>query len=499
MVTILEYLETTAARVPEKRAFYTDQSALSYAELLAVSRRIGSCLAAAVAPGQPVALLIGSRSLCSIPAIFGTLYAGCPYVPLDAAQPGDRLALILDRLRPAAILADEAGRKALEGMDTAPVIRYEDAATAPENAAALAAIRAGASGGDPMSILFTSGSTGIPKGSVQTHASYIRWTQATIAKYSLTPDVVFGNQSPFFYANSILELFPPVALGATVYLLPGNALSFPKKLIQSLNEQRITLLCMTPSSFISVANSGALTPGCAPGLRWGIMCGEVMPWPPLKAWMSATPGAGWWYFYGSTEMLSVAVGKIAREYGAGDRMPVGRPFEQVRILFLDDEGREAKPGEPGEMLVSSPWVAQSYVNSPERTAAAWVTDPLDRGDPLRYFRSGDMGCLDAEGQLTVLGRKDRQIKHRGYRMELDDVDAALACVPGWQEGCALFHKPSGKIFCFYTGPLSEKEVRASLKKSLSSYMLPDTYVHLEQMPRTATNKTDYRALEQMMP
>ena len=498
MVTILEYLETTAARVPEKKAFYNDQSALSYAELLAVSRRIGSCLAAVVPPKQPVALLVGSRSISNIPAIFGTLYAGCPYVPLDVAQPQDRLALILDRLQPAAVLADDAGCRALEGMNTAPVIRFEEAAATPENAAALERIRAAASDSDPMSILFTSGSTGIPKGSVQTHSSYIQWTEATIAKYGLTSNVVFCNQSPFFYANSILELFPPVALGATVYLLSGNVLSFPKKLIQSLNEQHITLLCMTPSSFISVANSGALTPDCLPGLRWGIMCGEIMPWPPLKTWMSATPGADWWYFYGSTEMFSVAVGKILQEYSAGDRMPVGRPFEQVRILFLDDNGNEALPGEPGEMFVSSPWIAQSYIHSPERTAAAWIIDPLDLGDQLRYFRSGDMGYLNTEGQLMVLGRKDRQIKHMGYRMELDDVDAALASIPGWQEGCALFHKPSGRIFCFYIGPLSEKEIRLSLKKSLSSYMLPDVYIHLDQMPRTATNKTDYRALERMM-
>ena len=498
MISILEYLEATAARVPEKTAFYNDQSTLSFSGLLEVSRRIGSYLAARVPTRQPVALLINARSICNIPAMFGTLYAGCPYVPLDAAQPRERLELILDQLRPAAILTDETGSRLTDGVRTVPVFRYEDAAGAPENPAALDAVRAAASDSDPMSILFTSGSTGIPKGSVQTHSSYIRWTEATIAKYGLTPDVVFGNQSPFFYANSILELFPPVALGATVYLLPGNVLSFPKKLIQCLNEQRITLLCMTPSSFVSVANSGALTPGCAQGLRWAIMCGEVMPWPPLKTWMSAAPDADWWYFYGSTEMFSVAVGKIDKEYSVGERMPVGRPFEQVHMLFLDENGNKALPGEPGEMLVSSPWIAEAYIHSPERTAASWVTDPLSRGDQTRYFRSGDRGFLNGAGELTVLGRKDRQIKHLGYRMELDDVDAALAGLSGWQEGCALFHRPSGKIFCFYTGTLSEKEIRAGLKKSLSSYMLPDIYVHLEQMPRTATNKTDYRALEKMM-
>lgn len=495
---MLEYLEHTAARVPEKVAFYDDQISFTFAQLHAAARRIGSCLLEIALEEGPIALLLDARSARNAPAVFGVLYAGRAYAPLDIAQPLERLSLILSRLRPAAVLADAKGLQAVKDWQGAVVLSFDQAVQAPENPEALQSVRRTATENDPMSILFTSGSTGIPKGSVQTHFSYLHWTEATIEKYGLTEDVVFANQSPFFYANSILELFPPVSLGATVYLLPAAVLSFPKKLIQALNEQKITLLCMTPSSFISVVHTGALTAGCLPGLKWGIMCGEAMPWPPLKTWMDAAPNASWWHFYGSTEMFAVAVGKIDRAYQPGDRLPVGRPFDQVRILFLDEEGKAVPAGQPGEMAVSSPWIAAGYYGDPERTTAAFAADPLREGGQERFYISGDTGYLTDDGQLMVLGRKDRQIKHRGYRMELGDVDAALAAVPGLREGCVLFDGDIDRVFCFYTGSLTEKELLSELKKRLPRYMLPDETIRLEAMPRTATMKRDNARLQALM-
>ena len=497
---MLEYLEETAKRLPDKTAFYDDHEKMTFAALLETAQSIGSRLAETAAPRQSVALLLDPRSIRNIPALFGALYAGCAYATLDIAMPPERLRLLLDLLQPAAVLADEKGSKAYQGcgLTGVPLIAYDDAAACAVNEETLAAVRRQASAYDPLSILYTSGSTGIPKGSIQTHFSYIHWTEATIEMYGFTGDAVFGNQSPFFYANSILEIFPPVALGATVYLLPAGALTFPKKFISCLREQRVTCLCMTPSSFISVVNGGVLTAGCLPELKWGIMSGESMPWDPLKVWMDATPNADWWHFYGSTEMFSVAVGKVDKNHQSGDRLPVGKPFSLAHILFLDENGDEAKPGTPGEMLLSSPWIAVGYHRDPERTAASWVVDPLNRGWQERFFRGGDMGYIREDGQLMVLGRKDAQIKHMGYRMEIGEVEAALQQISGWREGCVLFDRENDKLWCFYTGDLQEKEIKAALKERLARYMLPDQYVHLDEMPHTATMKLDRNRLKQMM-
>ena len=496
----LEHLEETARRLPDKTAFYDDRESMSFRQLMKLAQQIGSRLAEATGPRKPVALLMDARSIRNLPAIYGTLYAGCAYAPLDITMPPERLKLLLDLMQPSVVLADEKGRSALEacGQPEMPLVALEDAEKAEIDKGKLRAIRRQASVFDPMSVLYTSGSTGIPKGSVQTHFSYLHWTEATISVYGLTENVVFGNQSPFFYANSVLEVITPVALGATVYLLPSAALTFPKKMIDSLRNNHVTLLCMTPSSFISIVKGNVLAPGCLPELKWGIMSGEPMPWEPLKVWMDATPGANWWHFYGSTEMFSVAVGKVDANHHSGDRLPVGKPYSLTHILFIDENGEEAEPGKPGEMYVCSPWTATNYYRDPERTEASWITDPLGRGWSERFFRGGDLGYLREDGQLMVLGRRDSQIKHMGYRMEIGEVEAALQGLQGLQEECVLFDSGKDLLWCFFTGEPDEKEIRAGLKEKLARYMIPDRFVKLEEMPHTSSMKTDRMALKSLM-
>ncbi|WP_243134873.1 AMP-binding protein [Murimonas intestini] len=497
---MLEYLELTVKRVPDRVAFYDDQESMTFAELEDKAGRIGTALALSVLPCSPVALLMDSRSINNIPAMYGVLCAGGAYAPLDISMPPKRLAQLLGLLEPKMILADEKGEKALEalGQVEIPVLSYDNAVRTETDHELLKQIRKSTSVYDAMSILYTSGSTGVPKGSVQTHFSYLHWTEATIEVYGLDENVVFGNQSPFFYANSIIDIFPPIALGATVYLLPSGVLTFPKKFIECLNSHHVTELTMTPSSFVGVANAGVLDKNCLPELRYGIMSGESMPWEPLKVWMQAASGADWWHFYGSTEMFSVAVGKVEGEPRQGEPLAVGRPFSQVHILFVDEEGNEVDNGVPGEMLVSSPWIAAGYHRDAGRTQEAWIDDPMDRGWHERFFRAGDLGYFRKDGQLVVTGRRDTQIKHMGYRMELGEVEAALRRIPGWRDGCVLFHKPTGKIWCFFTGELRDQQLKQGLKTRLARYMLPDVFVHLDEMPHTASLKLDRAALTAMM-
>ncbi len=497
---ILQYLEETAQRVPDRCAFFDDREQLTFSGLLSTARSVGTALAKVTRTRRVVALLIDARSIHNLPAMFGVVAAGCAYAPLDITMPPERLTLLLTLMQPAAILADEKGAKVLHscGKVTAPLVMMQDAEATAEDAEKLAEIRSRTSVYDPMSVLYTSGSTGIPKGSVQTHFSYIHWTEATISVYGMTENVVFGNQSPFFYANSLLEIFPPVALGAPVYLLPAGVLTFPKKMVQCLRDRHVSVLCMTPSSFVAVANAGVLTPGCLPELRWGIMSGESMPWLPLCVWMEATPNANWWHFYGSTEMFSVAVGKVDPNKAPEGRLPVGKPFELAHILFVDENGEETAPGVPGEMLVSSPWIAGGYHRDAERTASSWVVDPLNRGWYERFFRAGDIGYLREDGQLMVMGRRDLQIKHMGYRMELGEVEAALGTVKEVAEGCILYDAEKDHIWCFYAGSADEKQLKQALREKLARYMLPDIFVRLDAMPHTANMKIDRVRLKQQM-
>ena len=199
--------------------------------------------------------------------------------------------------------------------------------------------------------MFTSGSTGIPKWVSHTHASIYYWALATIDKFGFDEELVVGNQSPFFYSNSLGSVFLPVFLGCSTCILSSSILSFPKKMIHALKEYQVSDLCMTPSSYTSVAESGSLDNEVLKELQWMILSGEACNSAAMKKWLRSTPNGYVWNFYGSTEALPVAALKLEREFMSGEVIPVGPVYDQVHILLMDEAGREVPCGEKGEMLV----------------------------------------------------------------------------------------------------------------------------------------------------
>ncbi len=496
---ILEYIENAAFQWPNRVAFADEHESLTFAELWQEARRIGSALIPHTVRQMPVAVVMTDRSVHCVATLLGVASAGCPFAPLDAAMPPERLQIILEQLQPVALLCDEATRDAVRQVPTScPVLTVETLREAPVDEAALAALRQASSVWDILSIMFTSGSTGLPKGVAQSQYSYIAYTDATIDKYSFTQETVFGNQSPFFYANSIIDIYPPLKLGATVYILPGRCLSFPRMLVEQLRDHHITELTMTPSSYVKAAQAGVLEPGCLPELEYIILSGEAAHWQTLEAWMAAAPRAGVWNFYGSTEVFSVAVWRLNRAFADGETIPVGVPFSQVEVLIVDEDDNPVPRGERGLMLIRDPWLCAGYYRDKARTDGAFVIDPLGRGTYSRYFRTGDIGQFNGEGQLIVHGRADSQIKRAGYRMELGEVEYALRTIPGWENGCVLYDRDSGKLACFYEGALTRAEISRALKKMLPRYAVPDTFVQLEAMPYTATMKIDREKLRRML-
>ena len=496
---VLEYLEHAAQTMPERIGFADEKEEMSYAALYDAARRIGTGLSEYAAIRQPIAVVMTDRSVRCVAGMLGTVYAGCPYSPLDAAMPAERLKTILDLLRPAAVLCDEATRAAVEKAEyDCPVLTYEALISTPIDGEKLARIRERVSVWDILSILFTSGSTGIPKGVAQSQYSYINYTETNTERFGFTQRDIYANQSPFFYANSITDIYPPIKIGAQVNIMPARCLSFPKMLIETLRTQRVSVLCMTPSSYVKAANSGAMSAGCLPELKYIILSGEAAHWQTLEKWLAAAPNAKVWNFYGSTEAMGIAVRRLDRVYSDSELIPVGQAYKGVEILIVDEEDRELPRGEKGEMLIASPWICSGYYRDAARTQSALVSDPTDRGYSTRYYRTGDIGRLDEDGTLTVHGRRDSQIKRAGYRMELGEVEAALRRVEGWKDGCVLYDKASGRLACFWEGALTQKELTSALKKQLPRYALPDTFIHLDAMPHTATMKVDREALRKMM-
>lgn len=496
--SVLDYLESTAKRCPERLA-WDAASSFTFGQWWAAAESIATALSRRCAQNVPIAVLMNPRGADCVKVFFGVWAAGCFYAPLDPMLPNERLTLILQNLQPAAIVCDAENRAKAEDVcpDGCECVLWSDAAETPVDVARLAQIRQRVTPDCLAAILYTSGSTGIPKGVAHTQGSLMAYTEATIERYHFTEATVFGNQSPFFYANSIIDIFPPALLGAKTCMIPATALAFPKTLVNYLRQKGVTELTMTPSSFVQVANSGVLTENCLPELEYMIMSGEVMPWAQLAIWMNAAPKGRAWNFYGSTEMFSVSVGPVEGQYEAGQLIPVGKPFPTVKIRFMTDDGQEAAPCEAGEMYVSSPMVSRGYYRDEARSSAVYGPDPLGK-DAGVWFRSGDYGFLDAQGRLNVQGRKDSMVKHHGYRMELGEVEAALRSVPGCLEACCLLEKDKDELWCFVAGELTEKALMDALKAKLARYMLPDRIVLLPALPHTANMKIDRQRLRESM-
>lgn len=490
---LFSLLKQTSKTFPGRIAYAETEQRMDYAQLCKRAEAVGSFIAQTVPPCSAVAVVVDARSAQCVCVMMGVLAAGCFYAPLDPNLPEERLRLIMDNLQPSLIIADQhSSAKVACAYPKVPYVVAADALQTPVNQELLQARCEAIKPDDPSMVLYTSGSTGIPKGVVHTQQGIVTWAKASVKRYGYTQDTVFANISPFYYANSLLELYVPMLLGAKVVMIPPSSLTFPKQLISCLQQEEITQLCMTPSSFVVVANSGVLAQGLLPDLRMFIMSGEVMPKVQLKCWMDAAPYAAALNFYGSTEALSVAVDPVTSPDTEGI-IPVGRLFPGVTLRLVTEDGCEASPGETGEIFVQSPMLSVGYYRDAQRTQASFVTDPLGRA-PGIWFRTGDYGVMDREGTLCVLGRMDTMIKHHGYRMELGEVEAAARQIPGCLEACCLLDVEKDEIWCFASGDMQGVKLSAILKTKLAKYMLPDYYMILQEMPHNANMKIDRHAL-----
>ena len=474
---VLEWLDASAQRRPDATAFRNQDSSITYAQLDARSKEIGSFLLGRISRQQGILLFMekGPACLC---AMMGVVRAGCFYTPIDPMMPQERMKLIVSVLRPACIISSTKYKDKAEALADVPVF-VEEEIPAEINKEALATAREAHLDYDLLYVLFTSGSTGLPKGVAITHRSvidFIDWTSSTLP---VDEDCIFGNQAPLYFDNSVLDIYTAVRAGACVDFIPPQLFSFPGKLLKYIDEQGINTLFWVPSALANVSSSGALD-NLVPALRNIFFCGEVMHCSTLNAWKKVLPDAAYVNMYGPTEITDVcAYYIIDREFADTDTLPIGAACKNSWVGLID-----------GEICVGGTCLSPGYYNDPVRTAEVFIQNPLRPQIREMIYKTGDLGEYNDRGELMFLGRKDSQIKRRGYRIELGEIETALCSIPGVHKGCCLFDSKSEDIITFYTGDMEEKEIGRGLKKKLPKYMLPDIYVHAESLPETGNGKMD---------
>lgn len=489
---VLKYLRSIVGKKPNKTAFSDGDISLTFSEVDRISASVGTFLHEQGVYRQPV-LVFMRKSPLEVAAFFGVISGGCYYVPIDEEMPIGRIQLIIDNVKSPIVICDgdTASKCELFDLKGGQVCLFDDIIKTSPDRAALDCIYEKAIDIDPIYIVFTSGSTGIPKGVAACHRSVIDYVEQLSEVLSFNEDTVFGNQSPLYFDACLKELYPTLKFGATTYLIPKKLFSMPVKLVEYLNEHKINTICWVVSALTMISAFDTFSVVKPEHLKTIAFGSEVFPVKQFKIWRSALPEASFTNLYGPTEGTGMCCYyHVKNTPEDGTSIPIGRPFDNREILLLKDDNTLAGKGDPGEICIRANAVTLGYYNDPERTAAAFVQNPLNSAYPEIIYRTGDIGKYDSDGNLVYISRKDYQIKHMGHRIELGEIEVNVNMLPEIKLSAAIYNDESKKIILCYVGDIEPRDLDKALKERLPRYMMPGRMVKLEQMPFTANGKID---------
>jgi amino acid adenylation domain-containing protein len=449
---------------------------------------------------QPVPVFL-PKSAQAIIANTGILYTGNCYANLDIKSPPPRLKKMLENLNPEIVITSAAHAPALRALGIAEekLLLVEQAMVTEmlyDNASLLKRLDSVVDT-DPLYIIYTSGSTGVPKGVVIPHRGVIDYIDWAKNCYSIGQDEVIGNQAPFFFDNSTLDIYLCFACGATLVLIPEDIFAYPLKLIQYLCRERITTVFWVPSVLTSVANFKILDAAELPPLKKILFAGEVMPTRTLAYWRQKYPQALFSNLYGPTEItVDCTYYIVDRDFRDDEPLPIGFPCRNTDILILNEQNKPVQTDEPGELCVRGSSLALGYWNNPEVTAKVFTQNPTNPHYPELIYRTGDLVYRNSRGEIMFIGRKDFQIKHLGYRIELGEIEHAVLQVDGIRNCCVMYNQNKKEIILFHESSqdMSPAVIRESLSKRLAKYMLPTVFHQLDKMPLNGSGKIDRQKL-----
>ncbi len=495
-------LDKAAEKYGGKIGYEDEWESISFSQLREKAMIIGTRLLKEVKSDRTISPIIVymPKSVKCIVSYMGILYSGNPYVPIDNNMPLIRLQKIINSLKPGAIITDKEHVGNLDEIDLGGAKRYlyEDISKGETDASLIEERIQGVIDTDPIYIMYTSGSTGEPKGGTISHRGVIDYAKWVVETFSFDEDTIMASQAPFYFDNSVFEIYGCLVCGGKMVIIPEVLMMFSLKLPEFLKEHKINTIFWVPTVMINIANSGALAKYKLPHLKTVAFCGEIMPNKQLNIWRRELPDCLYANLYGPMEITDVCSYYIVdRPFKDSDPLPIGKACKNTRIIILNEKKQIAEVGEIGELCVIGSGVGLGYWGDKEATDKAFVQNPTNPYFNEKIYRTGDLAYVNEEGLIMFIGRMDSQIKLRGNRVELGEIEKAAACIDNVKRACAIFHAEQEKIVLFLetAEEFTLRKVNVELLKYIPRYMLPHRLVTMEKFPHTANDKIDRITLQ----
>ena len=487
MKNVLDYLENAAKIHPDRIALEDGNGQLTYKEYRDLSRKVGLYL---MEKGyrntnKPIGVVAG-RDKYTLILFMGILYSGNFYVPVDPELKEEKKNHIIEQSGMEISLSVENVEEIIEQYKevSADTLEYAYETDAEDNA---------------LYLVFTSGSTGVPKGGLKTHGAMIDYVEAFYATYPYGEHEILGNQTPFFFDASAKDIYLCLKNMATMEIIPTGLFSMPVKLVEYLNEKQIGTISWVPSALSLLTQLNAFADIKPTTLKRVFFVGEVFPMKQLNKWRKELPDLTYVNLYGSSEIAGICLYyEIKKEdvFEDTDSLPMGKPLSNCKIVLVDQESGAAitEKKVSGEIYLSSKALAKEYYGDAEKTANSFVTVDLDGTGEKRYFKTGDIAFYNEEGDLVFTSRKDFQIKHMGHRIELGEIEVAALSLDGIEKCGCIYDSEKKKIVlyceCAAGSELTAPQIKAMLTEKLSTYMVPNRILLIDKVPLNANGKID---------
>lgn len=499
---ILDYFEQTSKEKPNKVAVIDGVRTITFRELqekacclgMAIIKKGQGCL------NNPVGVFV-EKSIESVAANIGILYSGNAYMNLDVKSPPQRIANIIEQIQPIFILTTGKHVKKLQGIyEEDRIINIDELRDFPVSQSFSISAWNSLIDTDPLCMINTSGSTGTPKGVVLNHRSFIDFTEWANAVLEIGEDEVVGSLSPIVFDIYSFELCMLMSKSSTILVIPDSYAAFPAKILMLMQEAAATFIFWVPTIMVNIANMGLLDKILLPTLKTVWFAGEVFPTKQFNLWRKALPETKFVNLYGPIEItLDCTYYIVERDLLDDEPIPIGFPCRNTDVLLLNENNERCALHEEGELCVRGTSLAMGYYNNPDKTADAFVQNPLNHAYPELIYRTGDIASVNERGELIFKGRRDTLVKHQGYRIELAEIEHVAVNKLGLvKNGCIIYNRSTKEIVLFYES--NEKLTVAEMKKRISEvlprYMVPTVFVEMEQLPRNANGKIDRLQLKE---